>query len=102
MALNFLKLDPKVTMKHIEGFRHTHPETIGKDPFRVVLIHRGMGLGYDTVIVSFHKDYSSYDDFRYFAKHAMGESVAEMNTFLINLDEEKTLSLLLSCFFPAK
>ena len=89
MALNFLKLDPKVTMKHIEGFRDTHPDTIGRDPFGVVLIHRGMGLGYDTVIASFHKDYSSYDEFRDFVKHAMGESVAEMNTFLINLDEEK-------------
>ena len=41
------------------------------------------------VIVSFHKDYSSYDDFRDFTKHAMGESITEMNTFLINLDEEK-------------
>ena len=89
MALNFVKLDPKVTMKDIEGFRNAHPETIGKDPFGVVLIHRGMGLGYDTVIGSFHKDYSSYDEFRSFVKHAMGESITEMNTFLINLDEEK-------------
>ncbi len=89
MALNFLKLDPKVTMKDIEGFRDAHPETIGKNPFGVVLIHRGMGLGYDTVIASFHKDYGSYDGFRGFVKHAMGESVTEMNTFLVNLNEEK-------------
>lgn len=89
MALNFLKLDPKVTMKDIAGFRDTHPETIGKNPFGVVLIHRGMGLGYDTIIASFHKDYASYDEFRGFVKHAMGESVTEMNTFLINLNEEK-------------
>jgi len=90
MALNFLKLDPKVAKKEIEGFWHTHPETIGKDPFGVVLIHRGMGLGYDTIIVSFHQNYSSYDQFRHFVKHTMGARVAEINTFLINLEEEKS------------
>jgi hypothetical protein len=48
-----------------------------------------MGLGYDAVIVSFHQDYASYDDFRSFVKHFMSEGVTEMNVFLINLDEEK-------------
>jgi DNA-binding Lrp family transcriptional regulator len=89
MALNFLKLDPKITKNEIEGFRQAHPETIGKDPFAVVLIHRGMGLGHDVVIVSFHQNYSSYDDFRNYVKNTMGASVTEMNTFLINLEEEK-------------
>lgn len=89
MALNFMKLDPKITNKEIEGLRDTHPETIGRDPFGVVLIHRGMGLGYDAVIASFHQDYASYDDFRSFVKHLMSEGVTEMNVFLINLDEEK-------------
>ena len=50
MALNFMKLDPKIDNKEIEEFRDTHPETLGRDPFGVVLIHRGMGLGYDAVI----------------------------------------------------
>lgn len=50
-----------------------------------------MGLGYDIVLVSLHKDYCSYDEFRSSMKHSMGESksVTEMNTFLVNLDEEK-------------
>ena len=90
MALNFLKLDPKLTKNEIEGFRKTHPETIGRNPFGVVLIQRGMGLGYDAAIVSFHQNYSSYDKFRSYAKHTMGASITEMNTFLINLEEEKS------------
>jgi len=89
MALNFVKLDPKLTKNEIEGFLNSHPGTIGKDPFGVVLIQRGMGLGYDAVIVSFHQNYSSYDNFRNYVKHAMGASITEMNVFLINLDEEK-------------
>ena len=90
MALNFVKLDPKITNKEIDGFRDEHPGTIGRDPFGVVMIHRGMGLGYDAVLVSFHHDYASYDAFRGFVKQFIGASITEMNVFLINLDEEKS------------
>jgi len=90
MALNFLKLDPKLTEHEIEGFRKTHPETIGRAPFGVVLIQRGMGLGYEAAIVSLHQNYSSYDEFRSYVKNNMGANITEMNTFLINLEEEKS------------
>jgi hypothetical protein len=91
MAMNFIKLDPKVTDREIEGFRQTHPDNMGKNPFGVVLIHRGIGLGYDSVIVSFHQNYASYDAFRKHVKRSMGASVTEMNTFLISLEEDNTL-----------
>lgn len=90
MALNLLKLDPKLTKNTIEEFRKTHPETIGKDPFGVILIQRGMGLGYDAAIISLHQNYSSYDAFRSYVKNNIGASITEMNTFLINLEEEKS------------
>ncbi len=91
MALNFIKLDPKLTDGEVEGFRTAHPETMGKEPSGVVLIHRGIGLGYDSVIVSFHHDYASYDAFRKHAKHSMGASITEMNAFLISIEENNTL-----------
>jgi DNA-binding Lrp family transcriptional regulator len=88
MALNFVKLDPKLTDHEVEGFRKTHPDTMGKDPFGVVLIQRGIGLGYDSVIVSFHQDYASYDAFRKHTKRSMGANITEVNTFLINLEND--------------
>jgi DNA-binding Lrp family transcriptional regulator len=91
MAMNFIKLDPKISENDIEGFRKTHPNTMGKDPWGIVLIHRGIGLGYDSVIVSFHRDYASYDAFRNHVKRDMGASVTEMNTFLISVEENDTL-----------
>ena len=91
MALNFMKLDPKLTKNEIERFRKTHPETIGRDPFGVVLIQRGMGLGYDAAIVSLHQNYSSYDEFRSYVKNNMGASITEMNAFLISIEENNTL-----------
>ncbi|MCW4046219.1 MAG: Lrp/AsnC family transcriptional regulator [Candidatus Bathyarchaeota archaeon] len=90
MALNFVKLDPKLTKKEIDAFRNTHPETVGKTPSGVVLIQRGMGLGYDAVIISFHQNYASYDAFRRNAKNNMDSSIVELNTFLINLEEERS------------
>ena len=101
MAMNFIKLDPKVTENQIEGFRHAHPDTMGKDPFGVVLIHRGIGMGYDSVIVSFHQNYASYYTFRNHVKRMMGESITEMNAFLISL-EKITLCSQPFPFSPAK
>jgi DNA-binding Lrp family transcriptional regulator len=91
MALNFIKLDPKISDDDIEGFRTAHPHTIGKDPRGVVLIHRGIGLGYDSVIVSFHQNYASYDSYRNYVKNNMGASITEMNSFLISIEENNTL-----------
>jgi len=96
MALNFIKLDPKLTDREIEGFRKMHPEIMVREPFGVVLIQRGIGLGYDAAIVSFHQDYASYDAFRNHVKHSMGPSITEMNTFLISLEENNTLPPTLS------
>jgi DNA-binding Lrp family transcriptional regulator len=90
MALNFVKLDPKLTKTDIEAFRHTHGATVGKNPYGVVLIQRGMGLGYDAVIISLHQNYASYDVFRRNAKNNMDASIVELNTFLVNLEEEKS------------
>jgi len=90
MALNFVKLDPKLTKKELDAFRHIHGDTIGKNPFGVVLIQRGMGLGYDAVIISLHQNYSSYDMFRRNAKNNMDASIVELNTFLVNLEEERS------------
>jgi DNA-binding Lrp family transcriptional regulator len=91
MAMNLIKLNPKITEQEIEEFRSRHPDTMGKDPFGIVLIHRGIGLGYDSVIVSFHQNYAAYDAFRKNTKRNMGPSITEMNTFLINIEENNTL-----------
>ncbi len=87
MALTFLKLDPKLTDQEIDGFRQSHLDTLGKEPFGIILIHRGIGLGYDLIIVSFHQNYASYNAFTRHTKHRIGASITEINIFLINVEE---------------
>ena len=91
LALSFLKLDAKTSLplKDIGGFRRMHYDALSKDPSAIMLIKRGMGLGSDAVIMSLHEDYSSYDRFRAFIRQNMTERINDMDTFLINLDEEQ-------------
>ncbi len=91
LALTFMKLDPKLTspIKDYDEFRRMHYEALAKNPNALIIARRGMGLGYDAVIVSLHPDYSSCDKFREFTRQTMGERIADMDTFLVNLEEEK-------------
>ena len=62
-----------------------------KTRFGLVLIHRGIGFGYDTVIVSFDDDYASYDPFRKHIRRNMSQNIIEMNTFIVNIEENNTM-----------
>jgi hypothetical protein len=56
-----------------------------------MLVKRGMGLGYDAVLISLHQDYASCDKFRAFIRQNMTDRINDMDTFLINLEEENSL-----------
>jgi DNA-binding Lrp family transcriptional regulator len=91
MAFTFFKFDPKLDMpaKDYAEFRSMHYEALEKNSNATLLVKRGMGLGFDAVIISLHTDYDSCDKFRDFARHTMGERITDMGTFLVNLEEEK-------------
>ena len=93
MAFNFIRFDSKVSKHEIEGFKEEHADRMGRKPNGIVLIQCGNGLGYDSVIVSLHQDYASYDAFRSQTKHSMKDSITEMSSFLINIEENNTMPL---------
>lgn len=91
LALTFLKLDVKHTLhtKETGDFKRVHYEAVSKTPSALMFIKRGMGLGYDAVIMSLHQDYPSCDKFRTFLRQNMMERIISMDTFLVNLEEEQ-------------
>ncbi len=91
LALTFMKLDVKHSLpqKDVAGFRKNHYAAMAKNPSPLMLVKRGMGLGYDAVILSLHQDYSSCDEFRTFIRQNMTERIKDMDTFLVNLEEEE-------------
>ncbi len=90
MALTFVKLDVRTTTLSPETieFKKMHSEVLKDNPNMLMFIKRGMGLGYDAVIITFHEDYSSCDKFRTFIRQNMKERIIGMDTFLINMEEE--------------
>jgi DNA-binding Lrp family transcriptional regulator len=91
LALTFVKLDLKNSLpsNEIAKFREMHYNVMSKNPSAMMLIKRGMGLGYDAVIISLHQDYSSCDKFRSFIRQKMTDKITDMDTFLINLEDEE-------------
>ena len=90
MALTFMKTDVKTSFspQNISEFRKMHYDVFQKNPNAIMLFKRGMGLGYDAVVISLHQDYSSCDKFRAFIRQNMKERINDMDTFLLNLEEE--------------
>ena len=91
LALTFIKLDIKhsLPMADFAEFRKMHYDALAKNPSAIMLVKRGMGLGYDAVIVSLHADYASCDKFRTFIRQNMMERIVGIDTFLVNLEEEQ-------------
>ena len=98
LAVTFLKLRGSLNSDELEKVRAFTHERMKKTPFEIIMLERGMGVGYDGIVVSFHKDYSSYMDFRNFLRQY---SSLENGTdsFLVDLSDTKrylplTLSVL--------
>ena len=60
-----------------------------KSAFEVVLDERGMGFGYDGVIISFHKSYSEYVDFKRWVEQMPFINALRLDSFLIDLNDKE-------------
>jgi hypothetical protein len=56
--------------------------------FEVVLDERGMGLGYDGIIVSFHRSYSEYTQFKSWIMQMPFINATKLDSFLIDLNDD--------------
>jgi DNA-binding Lrp family transcriptional regulator len=80
LAITFIRIhEIEKIARVVENMKESLPEA--------VMFERGLGLGYDGVIVSFHEDYSSYVGFRKRMKDCCPE-FSGTDGFLISLDAE--------------
>jgi DNA-binding Lrp family transcriptional regulator len=91
LAVVFLKFDVKHSLPQpdLAEFRRIHYDILQKNSSTVMLANRGMGMGYDAMIVSLHHDYASCDNFQTFIRQNMTKSIVDLNTFLVNITEEQ-------------
>jgi DNA-binding Lrp family transcriptional regulator len=86
-AINFVKLKEPLDSKKLDEARKFGLEFAGNHFSEVVVAERGRGLGYQAVLISFHKDYAAYVSFldKLSKMHLIGDP--DIESFLINLDD---------------
>lgn len=88
LALIFVKLKGGLSAEGVAEARRVAQESLKKGPREIVMLERGMGLGYDGVIVSFHEDYASYLKLKKWLNQFTFLEMARLDSFLVNLDDE--------------
>ncbi|MEM2146191.1 MAG: winged helix-turn-helix transcriptional regulator [Candidatus Jordarchaeaceae archaeon] len=97
LALTFIKLKEGLALKEIEVARRKALEILDNELPEVLMVERGTGLGYNGVIISLHKDYTSYQEFVGWLSQFTSLAAFKTESFLISLvDKIKYRPLTLS------
>ena len=86
VALTFLKLDKTLTQEEIEKARETTRERLKQTRFPIIMLERGMGLGYDGVLVSLYDNYISYTEHMNILRTYPFLELGHMESFIISLN----------------
>lgn len=86
-ALTFARLEG-FDMKKMGELRKSAQEYLEKGALEVVMLARGIGTGQNIVIVSLHKDYTSYNEFRNWLNQFPFPNIHVSESFLISLKDE--------------
>ncbi len=87
VALTFVKLKQSLN-QNIDDIRKQVFERLDTIPLQVTMLERGIGLGFNGVIVSVHEDYASFAKLRMWLQNLDFLDVSETESFLINLADE--------------
>ena len=87
MALTFVKLKKGLNSEEAEKARKIAKEHLKENSLEIIMVEKGMGLGYDGVFVSLHKDYTSYLKFKNEVSQDAHLESPSIESFLISLDE---------------
>lgn len=88
MAMTFLKLKRVRSEEENENARKIAEERLMKTSLPIFMLERGMGLGYQGVIISFHESYASYLALRDQLREFTFLEIGEIESFLVNLKDK--------------
>lgn len=90
MAITF-GLSQALSEEASERVRKILQDGIKKERLCLVMLERGMGLGFDGVFITYHRDYSSHRRFLGWLRQAFPKDlldVEKVSSFLVDLDDE--------------
>ena len=88
VALTFANLKRGITPEELQIVRKKGREMEQKTAFQSVMILRGIGLGHELVLASFHEDYSSFMEFLRMIKQFPFVDTSSVESFMISLADE--------------
>jgi DNA-binding Lrp family transcriptional regulator len=88
LAVTFVKLLKTLSEEDIEKARETTKQALKESQFGIIMLERGIGLGYDGVLLGLYEDYATYAEHRNRLKQYPFLEVSDVESFLISLDDE--------------
>jgi DNA-binding Lrp family transcriptional regulator len=88
LGLTFVKLKRTLAPEEVEKARKRTQLALAKSSFGIVLLERGLGLGYDGVIIAYYRDYSDYTNHKKILRQYPFLEISDMEGFLISLDDD--------------
>jgi DNA-binding Lrp family transcriptional regulator len=88
IALTFVRLGRASSPQDVEKAREIAKESLKKGPFEIVMLERGMGLDHSGLVISVHKDYSSYRKFTAWINQFSFLDIERTESFLIDLNDK--------------
>jgi DNA-binding Lrp family transcriptional regulator len=72
----------------LDEARRKFMKSFNDTAFEVILDERGMGMGYDGVIVSFHRSYSDYVNFKRWIAQMPFMDASRLDSFVLDLNDK--------------
>jgi DNA-binding Lrp family transcriptional regulator len=88
LALTFVKLKKTLSQEELEKVREVTKQKVMKSSCAIVMLGRGLGLGYDGVIMAFYKDYSEHLEHVKALHRYPFSDLYGMESFLISLEDK--------------
>jgi len=87
LAVTFVKLKKYLSKDEIEKAREAARESV-ESSLNFIMLERGMGMGYNGVFLSFHKDYACFTELKKWLTQYDVLEIADVQSFLIDLKDE--------------
>jgi len=85
LAVTFLKYKNRVDPEKMEKAKKILKEAFKKGPFEIIMAERGMGCGYNAIMISIHRDYKSFTDLTNWVQQFYELELDQIESFLVNL-----------------
>jgi len=88
LAITFVKLKESYSAEETEKIRKAVKDRVEQSQFGIVMLERGIGLGYDACIISIYRNYSEYALHKDVIRAFPFIDASKTENFIINLEDD--------------